>query len=499
MTATELPPALRPWSASLAFLSVEAALHIGPLVRRLDALVRRHDATNAPRGEPDGYGGLTNRGHPERLLLSEWLLAEELPLEFIRRAAQPRAAAHRADLPRARSRTPPWRCSATAGPDQLGAARLVQLAALIVLHRRAHARGTELRLGALRRARRPLAQRRAARAVRGLARGGRAGHAGPGGARPPRRDPADELWVLAGDTLAQAAHDRPLLLHTTESACDEHGVTAVDVRFEGRTTRCRSRPGRCPCRRCAAQLLRRRATSGTGTSAAALSCPSFHGADRRLLLRGDRPDTLRRHDDPDATRAAAPRARARTASAARSSPPPRSAGSGCSALTLHGDVLRCEVVGKSLPSVDRLEIALDHVELQPGDLDLTTLPPVYYDRESVLFEGARRVVVLQARRGAVPRRTDRRRRADPPHRPAAARHVRPRAALQLRRRRAHRRRPLRPRAAAGDRGPGADRLDRGRRSGRSTGAACTGARSRSTRATPCSASWPSCARRTRRW
>ena len=85
--SSELPPALRPWAESLAFLTVEAALHIGPLVRRLDALVRRHDATHAAQGEPDGYGGLTNRGHPERLLLSEWLLAEELPLEFLRRAA----------------------------------------------------------------------------------------------------------------------------------------------------------------------------------------------------------------------------------------------------------------------------------------------------------------------------------------------------------------------------------------------------------------------------
>ena len=37
-------------------------------------------------GEIDGYAGLARRGDFERLLLSEWLLADEMPDEFIRRA-----------------------------------------------------------------------------------------------------------------------------------------------------------------------------------------------------------------------------------------------------------------------------------------------------------------------------------------------------------------------------------------------------------------------------
>ena len=243
MTTSELPPALRPWSESLAFLTVEAAVHIGPLVRRLDALVRRHDANAAGQGEPDGYGGLTTRGHPERLLLSEWLLAEELPLEFMRKAAQ-RELLH--INPVYRSAQPEGRVAVfcDVGPEQLGAARLVQLAALIVLHRRALTRQTELVLGvsgarpelwhggelpeiytAWRRSREPSTPQREELTERQAT-----------------LDVKDELWVLAGDSLAQHA-DAPLLLHTRETGWDEESVTTVEVRFEGRGTTLTVPPG----------------------------------------------------------------------------------------------------------------------------------------------------------------------------------------------------------------------------------------------------------------
>ena len=38
-------------------------------------------------GEPDGYDGIASRGIYERLVTSEWLLADEEPDEFDRRAA----------------------------------------------------------------------------------------------------------------------------------------------------------------------------------------------------------------------------------------------------------------------------------------------------------------------------------------------------------------------------------------------------------------------------
>ena len=384
------------------------------------------------------------------------------------------------------------------GPDQLGAARLVQLAALIVLHRRAHARGTELRLGlsgeradrwhtgelpelfeAWREAAAPVTpdreelDRRADPGRRAVGAGGR--HARAGRARPP----------------AAPAHHRERL----RRARRHRGRRALRGTHD---CGCRSRPGRCPCRRCAAQMLRRRATSDAGTSAAALSCPSFHGADRRLLLRGDRPDTLVVTTIP--TNPGGGVARSRTH---RFSGPVVAAtslgGKRLLALTLHGDVLRCEVVGKSLPSVERLEIALDHVELaargpRPDDAAAGLLRP----RERAL-RGARHAggpASATRRRSATSGSSPSRRRATSTSRSSsrsttggsttsAAPSASTTATTTARR--------LRVIAGQGriawTEGGG----------GRSTGAACTGARSRSTRATPCSASWPSCARRTPRW
>jgi hypothetical protein len=69
------------------------------------------------------------------MVIGEWLLADELPDEFLRRAAAGEllylGTAHRHDPPHGVVRV-----LVDTGPDQLGAGRLVQLAALIVVHRR---------------------------------------------------------------------------------------------------------------------------------------------------------------------------------------------------------------------------------------------------------------------------------------------------------------------------------------------------------------------------
>ncbi|MEW1909328.1 hypothetical protein AB0442_12845 [Kitasatospora sp. NPDC085895] len=143
-----LPSALAPWSASLTALTPELATALGPLLRRLDALVAGHEPAARAEGTPDGHGGLTRTGHPDRLLPSEWLLADEFPDEFLRRLVDGELL-HLA--PEFTSPTPTGRTVVLAdtGPEQAGAARLVQLAALLVLHRRAAARGTGLRVGIL--------------------------------------------------------------------------------------------------------------------------------------------------------------------------------------------------------------------------------------------------------------------------------------------------------------------------------------------------------------
>src|SRR5919198_486804 len=87
MTArAELPPALAPWAPALSALTPELAVTLGPMVRRLDDMISTYDPDSGGSGPLDGYEGLVWRGPPERLLASEWLLADELPFEFLRRA-----------------------------------------------------------------------------------------------------------------------------------------------------------------------------------------------------------------------------------------------------------------------------------------------------------------------------------------------------------------------------------------------------------------------------
>jgi hypothetical protein len=146
---TALPPALAPWAAPLAAFPRDLALALGPWLPRLAGALgplSRHRAGGG--GEPDGLDGLARRGSYERLLASEWLLADEAPLEFARRAG----TGEHAFLAVAR-REPAGarRCVVLldTGPDQLGAPRLAHLALLVVLERRAAAIGASFAFGAL--------------------------------------------------------------------------------------------------------------------------------------------------------------------------------------------------------------------------------------------------------------------------------------------------------------------------------------------------------------
>jgi hypothetical protein len=145
----QLPPPLMPWAALLEIFPTDLARALGPLVQRLDVAIGPLRARHrAGQGEPDGYNGLERRGLYERLLISEWLLAEELPDEFARRAATGEHAflkSARREPAQARS------CVALldAGPSQLGAPRLAHLAALIVLARRAQLAGARFEWGIL--------------------------------------------------------------------------------------------------------------------------------------------------------------------------------------------------------------------------------------------------------------------------------------------------------------------------------------------------------------
>lgn len=145
----QLPKSLQPWRE---WLHGFRPAHL-PLLA--DLLGRIHPILGPLRGlhqggvpEPDGLGDLQRRGPYERLLASEWLLADALPEEFMRRAVTgehlflaPHYRAHQAGR---------WIVVLfDAGPLQWGAPRLVQLALLILLARRAREAGAQLRWGIL--------------------------------------------------------------------------------------------------------------------------------------------------------------------------------------------------------------------------------------------------------------------------------------------------------------------------------------------------------------
>jgi hypothetical protein len=154
----DLPRSLAPWGSYLGLFPRDLALSLGPVLQRLSFAVgplrvRRHQG----EGEVDGYDGITRHGSYERLLASEWLLAEELPEEFLRRAA----GSEHLFLRVARPVPSGSRTSVAvfdAGPGQLGSPRIAQLAAMIVLARRAESAGVRFSWGVLQDPEAPLFQ-----------------------------------------------------------------------------------------------------------------------------------------------------------------------------------------------------------------------------------------------------------------------------------------------------------------------------------------------------
>ncbi len=135
----ELPRTLARWRPQLEILAADLAAPLGVLIERIALAFGSFPVSSqAYAGEVDGFAGLSRRGSYERLLASEWALAEAAPDEFLRRAA----SGELSFLELAR-REPAAARSCVAlldtGPDMLGSPRIVQLAVLIVLAQRASA------------------------------------------------------------------------------------------------------------------------------------------------------------------------------------------------------------------------------------------------------------------------------------------------------------------------------------------------------------------------
>jgi hypothetical protein len=147
----ELPAKIAPWRRTLTELAPDLATALAPLVDRLALALGPLSSSNRTGvGDPDGYYGLARRGSYERLLATEWLLAQELPDEFLRRAG---AGEHLFLQLAARTPVGGRRSLALfdAGPMQLGAPRVAHLAALIVLFHRAEQARTPFAWGILQR------------------------------------------------------------------------------------------------------------------------------------------------------------------------------------------------------------------------------------------------------------------------------------------------------------------------------------------------------------
>jgi len=137
-----LPPLLAPWRPVLDALHPTVAQAVGPYLPRLAAALGSLPAPQLTGlGDPDGVDGLARRGSWDQLLGSAWALADEAPDEFLRRAAQ-------GELPflRQARRRPQggWRgvLWLDAGPEVVGAPRLVLIAgALVLADRIRHAGG----------------------------------------------------------------------------------------------------------------------------------------------------------------------------------------------------------------------------------------------------------------------------------------------------------------------------------------------------------------------
>ena len=149
IAASELPRPLQPWRDWLGWFDAELAQQVGEMVLRLSDLVgKTPSAGRAGPPEPDGLGDLRSRGPYERLLATEWLLADEIPDEFLRRAA---ASEHLFLAPRLRAARVERSVVAIfdCGPRALGAPRLAHIAAWILLARLAGEHGGTLRWGVL--------------------------------------------------------------------------------------------------------------------------------------------------------------------------------------------------------------------------------------------------------------------------------------------------------------------------------------------------------------
>ncbi|MED7955147.1 hypothetical protein [Streptomyces sp. BE303] len=302
-----MPVGLAPWAGTLSALTPELALALGPLLRHLDSLVGEREPVADGPGSPEGLGGLGRTGRPDQLLPTEWLLAEEYPDEFLRRFAD-RELLYLA--PELRTTVSRGRTVALVdtGPAQAGPGRLVQLAALLVLHRRAAVRGTELVVGVLGDPPDRWLTGDLAELLPAWLRSRRPADPTPEDVDRARQalDAADRAWLLTSPRLAARLPARPRVLTSETTRWGTAGATHVTVLIDRSQVELALPAGEIAVRALRGAEFRR---SGPGAppavppseafGATGGALPAFTTESRTLVARGASTDVLLAVGIPD--------------------------------------------------------------------------------------------------------------------------------------------------------------------------------------------------------
>ena len=251
MTAREL---IR-WQKQLEIFPDDAATTLGQLMLRLAPTLEAFTLPrDAEQGDVDGFDGIARRGSYERLLPSEWLLRESLPLEFLRRATQ----AEHSFFQFARRESGPTRSSLAlfdAGPDQLGACRLAQLALLLLLAHHAERRGETLNWQHLHRFDQPPVHTLDEHSVRTFLDGRTARRSLPSDLHAWQQRFADhDLWLVGARRLLSEANPAATAISIPESVALE--ARQLEIRFSALGRPVRERTLQLPEPEQATRLLR---------------------------------------------------------------------------------------------------------------------------------------------------------------------------------------------------------------------------------------------------
>lgn len=366
--AGQLPRSLGAWTALGDLFDDALTETIASLVLRLGAGLGLERSRARQLGEPDGYHGIDRRGPISRLVMTELALAQELPEEFLRRVTQGEAGYY--DLAFAHQE----RCERMlvlfdAGPEQLGAARVGQLAAILLLWRQAELTGVPLELAPLHDPHAALRGELKELVIGWLeSRTHETASDEPVASFLARTGTHDECWICCGPATAARLQLPPDAGTVTfaEAHDGDSGATHLIARHAARQMLLE-----LPDRRDVVRLLRgrgfRREGSPTAQPSTQLHHPSFPGGAARLLCRTDDPNVLSSIAVPGAGHTDRPRAKKRTFTG----PVIAAAyiGARTVAVTCDDDQLTVEVIGKRLANLDGLTIPLEKVDLRENELD----------------------------------------------------------------------------------------------------------------------------------